>query len=69
MICSDAPFRAYEDRRLGWGSVAKGGFEVHVVPGNHSTMEQEPNLQVIGERFQSCLDRLGDLLPAGSPRA
>ena len=58
LICSDGPFRAYEDRRLAWSSVADGGFEVHVVPGNHSTMEQEPNLRVLGERFQHCFDRL-----------
>jgi thioesterase domain-containing protein len=57
-ICSDGPFRAYEDRRLAWSSVAGGGFEVYVVPGNHSTMEQEPNIQAIGEQLQSCFDRL-----------
>jgi thioesterase domain-containing protein/acyl carrier protein len=60
LICSDAPFRAYEDSRLAWGSVARGGLEVHVVPGNHTTMEQEPNLRVIGEHLQRCLDRLRD---------
>jgi thioesterase domain-containing protein/acyl carrier protein len=58
LICSDASCRAYEDRRLAWSSVAAGGFEVYVVPGNHSTMEQEPNIQVIGEQLQRCFDRL-----------
>jgi thioesterase domain-containing protein len=61
LICSDGPSRAYEDRRLGWAAVADGGFEVHVVPGNHSTMEQEPNIQVIAERIQRCFDASSDL--------
>jgi amino acid adenylation domain-containing protein len=58
LMCSDGPFRTYEDRRLAWSSVAEGGFEVHVVPGNHETMEKEPNIHVLGEQFQRSFDRL-----------
>ena len=56
-ICSDAPMRAYEDRRLAWHEVAQGGLEIHVVPGDHATMEQEPNVQVLASHFQKCFDR------------
>jgi hypothetical protein len=56
VMCSDGPSRAYEDRRLGWSAVADGGLEVHIAPGNHETMEQEPNIQVLGGHFRRCLD-------------
>ena len=56
-ICSDAPMRAYEDRRLAWHEMAQGGLEIHVVPGDHATMEQEPNVQVLAGHFQKCFDR------------
>jgi thioesterase domain-containing protein len=49
--------RTYEDQRLAWYEVAQGGLEVHVVPGDHSTMEQEPNVQVLASQFQKCFDR------------
>jgi thioesterase domain-containing protein len=65
LMCSDAPFRSYEDRRLAWHSVAEGGLEIHVVPGNHETMEKEPNIQVIGKLLQGCFDRLDQLPNAG----
>jgi amino acid adenylation domain-containing protein len=61
LMCSDAPYRTYEDRRLAWHSVAEGGLEIHVVPGNHETMEREPNIQVIGNQLQACFDRLNHL--------
>ena len=61
LMCSDAPFRSYEDRRLAWHSVAEGGLEIHVAPGNHETMEQEPNIQVLGNLLQGCFDRLDHL--------
>jgi aspartate racemase len=61
LMCSDAPYRTYEDRRLAWHSVAEGGLEIHVVPGNHETMEREPNIQVIGNQLQGCFDRLNHL--------
>ena len=66
LMCSDAPFRSYEDRRLAWSSVAEGGLDVHVVPGNHVTMETEPNIHVMGEHLQRCFDRLnGQLTSTG----
>ncbi|HVW11326.1 MAG TPA: amino acid adenylation domain-containing protein [Bryobacteraceae bacterium] len=55
-LCSDAPFRSYEDRRLAWYEVAQGGLEIHIVPGDHATMEQEPNVQVLAADFQKCFD-------------
>ncbi|HVV47386.1 MAG TPA: amino acid adenylation domain-containing protein [Bryobacteraceae bacterium] len=66
--CSDAPMRAYEDRRMAWHEVAQGGLEVHIVPGDHTTMEQEPHVQVLANHFQKCFDRADREAPRG-PRA
>jgi thioesterase domain-containing protein len=57
--------RAYEDRRMGWHEVAQGGLEVHVVPGDHTTMEQEPHVQILASRFQKCFDRADREAPRG----
>lgn len=57
LMCSDASHRAYEDRRLAWSSLVPGGFEVRIVPGNHLTMVEEPNVKVLAQELQSCLDR------------
>jgi len=48
---------AYKDTRLGWSEVALGGFEVHVVPGDHGSMRQEPHVKTLGEKLASCLRR------------
>jgi amino acid adenylation domain-containing protein len=57
LMCSDAPHRAYEDRRLAWSSLAQGGLEVRIVPGNHLTIVEEPLVQVLAQELQGCLDR------------
>lgn len=54
--CGDAPVRDCEDWRLAWRRLARGGLEIHVVPGDHETMEQEFNVQVLATDFQKCLD-------------
>jgi amino acid adenylation domain-containing protein len=58
-LCSDGPQRSYEDRRLAWSSLAPNGLEIHVVPGNHLTMVEEPNVRVLARQLQSCLDGAG----------
>jgi len=37
----DAP-QDFEDNRLGWGRLAAGGLDLHVVPGTHTSMREEP---------------------------
>jgi thioesterase domain-containing protein/acyl carrier protein len=46
----------FEDNRLGWDRLAAGGFEVHVVPGTHSSMREEPNVAALVEKLRPCLD-------------
>jgi amino acid adenylation domain-containing protein len=56
-MCSDGPQRSYEDRRLAWSSLSPNGLEIHVVPGDHLNMVEEPNVRVLAHELQNCLDR------------
>jgi len=40
-----------------WKSLAKGGLEVHVVKGRHLTIFEEPAVQGLAEKLESCLDK------------
>ena len=62
LMCSDSSYRAYEDRRLAWSSLASGGFEVRIVPGDHLTMVEEPHTRVLAQELQSCLDRMTGII-------
>ncbi len=63
LLCSDAPNRVYEDRRLAWSALVSGGFELRVVPGNHLTMVEEPNASILARELQACLDRQSAYAP------
>ena len=64
LMCSDWAQRSYEDRRLAWCALAAGGLEIHIVPGNHLSMIEEPHVQVLAHQLQACLDRAGGLDPS-----
>jgi amino acid adenylation domain-containing protein len=55
--CSGWAFRAYQDTRLAWGEIAAGGLEVHVVPGNHISMMEPPNVEVMAAKLSKCLEK------------
>lgn len=57
-MCSDGAFRCYEDRRLAWSTMGNGGFELHIVPGDHLTMVEEPHVASLAGQIQHCLDRV-----------
>jgi FkbH-like protein len=59
---SDEPYvERYDDPLLGWGRRATQGVQVFDVPGGHSSMLQEPNVQVLAEQMQSYINEaLGD---------
>jgi amino acid adenylation domain-containing protein len=44
---------------LGWGRLAASGVEVHVVPGGHYSMLQEPHVRVLGKRLAGVLLQAG----------
>jgi amino acid adenylation domain-containing protein len=64
-MCSDGAYRSYEDRRLAWSELGSGGFEIHIVPGDHLTMVEEPHVSILAEKLQICLDRTSNT--TGSP--
>jgi acyl-CoA synthetase (AMP-forming)/AMP-acid ligase II/thioesterase domain-containing protein/acyl carrier protein len=43
------------DETRGWGSCTNGNVTVVMVPGNHSTLFDEPNLGILGTRFDETL--------------
>jgi thioesterase domain-containing protein len=45
------------DDQHGWGRFVRGGVEVSVCPGNHTTMCEEPHVRVLAERLRASLDR------------
>ena len=52
----DAP-RDFEDNRLAWTKIAAGGCEIHVVPGTHTKMREEPHVQKLVEKLRPCLEK------------
>ena len=42
--------------RRGWEKLFKENVEVHLVPGNHNNLFDEPNVQVLAEKLTSCID-------------
>jgi amino acid adenylation domain-containing protein len=45
----------FEDNRLGWRRLAGGGFDLHVVPGTHTSMREEPNVATLARELTRCL--------------
>lgn len=41
----------------GWEELARGGVEVHYVPGNHRGILQEPNVARLAELLRNCIDK------------
>ena len=52
----DAP-RDFEDNRPAWRKVAAGGLKIHVVPGSHTKMREEPHVQTLVEKLRPCLEK------------
>jgi amino acid adenylation domain-containing protein len=46
----------FEDNRLGWRRLAAGGFDLHVVPGTHTSMREEPYVAELVEKLKPCLE-------------
>jgi amino acid adenylation domain-containing protein len=53
--------RSWGPQQMGWESLASGGLEVAVVPGDHYDLIKEPNVAVLTERLTAILDHAGAL--------
>ena len=53
----DEPYiERYEDPLLGWGQRARGRVRAHDIPGGHSSMLQEPHVQILADQLQLSID-------------
>ena len=43
------------DETLGWGGVARGGVEVHIVPGDHHSMMRFPHVAALAQALRASL--------------
>lgn len=53
------PRSRIRDAHLGWDKLAKGGVDIHIIPGDHDSVLKEPNVQGLAEALRKCL-RLAD---------
>jgi thioesterase domain-containing protein/acyl carrier protein len=53
----------FDDPLIGWHNVAEDGLEVHDIPGDTSSMLQEPHVQVLAKKLKACIDKNNVVLP------
>jgi thioesterase domain-containing protein len=53
------------DPTMGWSDWARGGVDVHVVPGNHANLMYEPHVEVLARKLTACLDQAQSAEPVG----
>ena len=46
----------FEDNRLGWRRLA-AGLDVYEIPGNHTTIREEPNVRILVENLKICIEK------------
>ncbi|KYC36562.1 non-ribosomal peptide synthetase [Scytonema hofmannii PCC 7110] len=44
------------DPQFGWGDVVMGEIDVHLVPGSHLTLFEEPHVKVLAVKLKNCLE-------------
>ncbi len=44
------------DSTMGWGNYFIDGVEVYVIPGNHLSIYDDPNVQAFGDRLKICIE-------------
>jgi amino acid adenylation domain-containing protein len=53
---SEQMLGAKPDRTLGWGHYVTGIISDYVIPGNHVSVSEEPNVRFLAEQLQKCID-------------
>jgi len=49
------PRNRIRDPHLGWGKLARGGVDVHFIPGGHNSVLKEPHVQGLAAELKKCL--------------
>jgi len=47
--------RDFEDNRLGWRKLARAGLEVHILPGTHTSIREEPHVAELAAKLRDIL--------------
>ncbi|MGH7410405.1 MAG: non-ribosomal peptide synthetase, partial [Candidatus Methylomirabilis sp.] len=66
---SDRGLERFYEPLLGWGGLAAGGVEVHVIQGGHTTMVSEPHVRALADELRTCLRKSQAEEPADRPAA
>ena len=45
------------DEQHGWGRYVRGGVDVEICPGNHSTMCEMPHVRALSQKIRDAVDR------------
>jgi thioesterase domain-containing protein len=53
---AEDPQGRYWDRQYDWSKFVTASLDVHVVPGDHSTMFREPHVEVLAQKMKSYLE-------------
>ena len=48
---------AEDDPEMGWGQLTAGGVEIHEIPGSHTQIMEEPQVQLVAEKLHFCLHK------------
>jgi thioesterase domain-containing protein len=60
---SEKSLRGVRDPYAGWQSLAGGGLAVYEIPGGHVSILAEPQVRVLAQHLQACLDRVQATIP------
>ena len=52
-----ADLRTSVDLVEGWRALAKGGIEVHEIPGSHLDIVKQPHVGELAKKLSTCLER------------
>ena len=55
---AEHPLAEDADPQLGWGSLVTGGIEIFEMPGDHTSLLEEPNVEILAKQLESCLQKV-----------
>ncbi len=47
-----------KDKTWGWSRLSTKPVDIHLVPGNHTTMMTEPHVQVLAKQLKACIEQV-----------
>jgi thioesterase domain-containing protein/acyl carrier protein len=69
LFWANGDLRGTYDVETGWNFLARGGIEIHNIPGNHLDIVKEPYVQVLAEKLKVCIEKTQANVVAGKQLA